>query len=70
MSEKSEKTCELTNEQAEQVAAGTDDEGVKTMMLCDACGWKLAWAGDYLNGKYYDCPQCFAPAYHGIYHCN
>ena len=66
MSEKSEKTCELTNEQAEQVAAGTDGNRVMTRMQCEACDWVQAWAGDYMNGIYYECPECGAPAYHGV----
>lgn len=69
MDDKLEKPIELTNEQAENVSAGTDGKGIKTLMRCEDCGWQINWAGNYMNNHYYDCPQCFAPQFHGIKLC-
>lgn len=66
MNKKPEKACELTKEQAEKVTAGKNIWSVKTLMHCDKCGYELRWEGNYKNCKYYPCPQCSAPAFHGI----
>lgn len=63
------KDCELTAEQNENVTAGDSGREIKTLMHCDACEWEIAWLGDYMNGQYYDCPECMAHAYHGIRYC-
>lgn len=53
-------------EEIEQVSAGQQKKETKTLMHCDVCKWEITWLGDYMNGIYYECPQCNAIAYHGI----
>lgn len=69
MNEQLKNKYELDDKQNKEVTAGAGRREIKTMMHCDACGWEIAWLGDYMNGIVYDCPQCFAHAYHGIRHC-
>ena len=68
LNEKLKNECELTDQQKEEVIAGAGEEkrGVETVMRCDSCGWEQAWAGDYMNGQFYDCPICKEHSYHGI----
>ena len=48
------------------MSAGQQKKETKTLMHCDVCEWEITWLGDYMNGIYYECPQCNAIAYHGI----
>lgn len=63
------KNYELANKQLEKVSAGAENEEINTLMLCDFCSYKIEWAGDYMNGKYYDCPKCKQHSFHGYEYC-
>lgn len=57
--------CELFEEQNKEVNAGAVLPEIYTEMSCDACKYDILWVGDYMNGVVYDCPRCFAHAFHG-----
>lgn len=50
------KLAELSNDELKEITGGSGN-GVTTRMRCDVCGMELSWAGDYMNGVKYMCPQ-------------
>lgn len=78
--EESKKGINLIKEAfLQEINAGSvGDEEVRTVMRCEYCGYEDIWAGNYLNGQMYVCPEktatypvfgrCFAPvpSFHGI----
>lgn len=71
----------IQNIDISDINAGAGGEEVRTVMKCEFCGYEDIWAGDYMNGVMYMCPEksatypvfgrCFSevPSFHGIrYH--
>lgn len=70
---------ELSDDELKEIAGGLGN-GVITCMRCDVCGIELEWAGNYMDGNMYMCPQtegiwgggpiCTAtkPSFHGYKH--
>lgn len=57
----------LTSDEAlEKVAGGTPNGEPTTLMQCDTCGHQEEWRGDYMDGKYYHCPNCGEMKLRGI----
>ena len=67
--ELNDKEMDLVNGGYDSPTIEEDGKGIKTLMRCEDCGWQINWAGNYMNNHYYDCPQCFAPQFHGIKLC-
>ena len=57
---------ELDEKDLENVAGGNEGNSVTTLMKCDTCGHQEEWPGDYMNGKYYHCPNCYEYKLRGI----
>ena len=49
------KVQQLEDAMLDKIAGGATES---TKMICDKCGKKVNWIGNYDNGQYYDCYLC------------
>lgn len=69
LKEELKKECALTDEQSAEVTAGEEDGDFNkyTLMWCKVCKIERWWAGDYKDGRVFDCPACKSHAFTSKY---